>query len=714
MTMFMRNWKAIGWIAAAALVFTAPAAAADIDKLDFPPLGGITLPEVERTVLPNGMVVMFVEDHELPLVSFNVMVRAGEVYETDGKIALVDVFGEVQRTGGTAKMTGDEIDELLESIGAAVETSLGTTYGSVSAGCLADQIDTVLPIFADVLMHPEFRQNKIDLVKTQIRSSIARRNDEPMGVMNREFTKLLYGADSPYAPQTEYVDVDSLTREDLLAFHARYYHPNGVILGVWGDFDTAAMKAKIDAAFGSWPRSEIDYPPAPEVVQATPGSIHYIEKTDVEQAFIRIGHMGVRYDNPDMPKIRVMSDILGGGSTSRMYKTVRTEKGLAYSSYAVLIPGYSRPGSLFSFSTTKLASTHETLTTMLDVINEFREGQVTDDELKNAKEAYLNSYAFYFESTDEVLDRLMLYEYYGYPADFLQKFRAGVEAVTAADVAAVARKYIKPDDLIMLVVGDASRFDQQLTDLGQVAEIDIAIPEPKATETIAAATPEALARGREIADETVARLGGPGPVREVKNNSYDFSLTMIAPQGEFQMTGTQTVVFPDQVRTELQAPFGTLIQVLDGEAGWTQDPQRGLQVMAGTDADEMRKAIRFSWLALLQALVSGEVEIQSLGAMNFEDLDAEDILLRFSDGSTAHLYLDAGDLTPLGIRRMGNTPQGPAEIIQLLADFRDVGAVRMPFTVTSKANNQVFQTMQISDARVNTEVEDELFTRPEN
>jgi zinc protease len=477
--MFRKSLKSIVLATAIATVSIPAAGALDVEKLTFPPLGKIDMPEVERIELSNGMVLMLVEDHELPLVHFRARIRAGGVYETEGKAALTNVFSEVQRTGGTKSMTGDEIDEAVERIGAAVETSLGPGSGNVYARCLADQVDTVLSIFADVLTHPEFRQDKIDLAKTQLRSVIARRNDQPFGIMDREFNKLVYGSDSPRALQVEYDDVDALDREDLQAFHRRYYHPNAVILGVWGDFGSAAMRKKIEKTFSSWPKASIDYPKKAEVTQVTPGSIHYIEKTDIEQSFILIGHLGVRWDNPDLPKIRLMNAILGASSFSRMVNKVRFEKGLAYATGGEISPGFDHPGLFYSYSTTKHSTAHETLTTMLKVIQTLQDEGITDDELSLAKENYLNSFVFSFDSTGEVVNRLMTYEYFGYPSDFLQNFRKKVESVTREQIAEVARGYIHRDDLIMLVIGDKGRFDRPLSSFGKVARIDITIQEPK-------------------------------------------------------------------------------------------------------------------------------------------------------------------------------------------------------------------------------------------
>jgi len=196
-------WGLIG-----AVCFAGTASAAtltlDPDKLTYPTLNDIVVPEVQRVTLPNGMRLFLLEDHELPLIYVSARIRVGSIYEPADKVGLADITGEVLRTGGTTSKTGDELDEELERIAASVETSIGGSSGSASVSVLKNDIDRGLAILADVLMHPAFRPDKIELVKMQIRSSIARRNDQPGSIAGREFSKLIYGAESPYARHTEY------------------------------------------------------------------------------------------------------------------------------------------------------------------------------------------------------------------------------------------------------------------------------------------------------------------------------------------------------------------------------------------------------------------------------------------------------------------------------------------------------------------------------
>ncbi len=448
-----------------------------IDTLVYPKLHEIKSPTVVRETLPNGLKLLLVEDHDLPQVVFRAVVRCGTVEEPAGKTGLVDLFGEVQRTGGTTAMSGDALDQLLDSLGAVVETGIGEAWGTVEGYALVETIDKVLPAFAQVLTSPIFAQEKVDLGKTHMRSMIARRNDDVMGIAGREIGKLLYGAGSPYARQVEYRDVDGFTREDLVAFHRTHYRPDATILTVWGDFNTAEMRARVSATLGGWKAVGAAPKITLPVVAAQPPALAYVEKKDVEQTVIVAGQLGVRIDDPDYPAINLMSNILGGGWASRMFARIRTEKGLAYATGAWVNAAWDHPGVFVFFSATKPSTTCETLAAMLEEVRKIREAPVTDDELKRAKDGYLNGYAFEYDSTGKIVNRLATHEFYGYPADFNVKLRDAVEKVTKDDVLRVARKHLKPDALTILAVGRQEQFDKPLSTFGKVTTVDITIPE---------------------------------------------------------------------------------------------------------------------------------------------------------------------------------------------------------------------------------------------
>jgi predicted Zn-dependent peptidase len=450
--------------------------APDYSRLKYPKIGDIEIPKVERVTLANGMRLSLVEDHELPLINASVIIRVGSVYEPADKIGLASICGSVMRTGGTTSKTGDQIDEELEQIAASVETGIGQTSGRASMSVLKDDVDKGLAILADVLMNPAFREDKIQLAKIQHRSMISRRNDNMRGIANREYVKVIYGPQSVYARHTEYATIDNITRDDLFAFHKRFYHPNNVMLGVVGDFDTKQMIKKIEDAFKDWERADMKLPEAPTVEYEFHPSVNLISKDDINQSAIFLGHVGCLMSDPDYHALTMMNSILGEGFTSRLFKNVRSRKGLAYSVFGFYSADYDHPGVFYVGCQTKSESTVRAIQAMTEEVRNMTTGEVTDEELALAKDSYLNSFVFNFDSKGKVLARLMTYEYFGYPPDFLEKTKASIENVTKQDVLRVAKKHLQPEKMQVLVVGRPQDFVEPLSVLGEVREIDITIP----------------------------------------------------------------------------------------------------------------------------------------------------------------------------------------------------------------------------------------------
>lgn len=220
--------------------------------LKYPPLPPLKIPEPVEFTLSNGMKVFLLEDHELPLVSGAALIRTGNLFDPDGKHGVAQLTGEVLRSGGTKTKTGDQLDEQLENVAASVESEIGESSGTMSFSCLKENTARVLETFKDLLTSAEFRADKVDLSKTQMRSAISRRNDDPDGIAQREFASLVYGRNTPYGWEIEYADVDNIHRQDLLDFYHRYYFPANITLEVYGDFSAAEMKAQLQKLFGDW------------------------------------------------------------------------------------------------------------------------------------------------------------------------------------------------------------------------------------------------------------------------------------------------------------------------------------------------------------------------------------------------------------------------------------------------------------------------------
>ena len=446
-------------------------------ELQFAPLGEVKVPDYQRFVLKNGMVVYLMEDKELPLVGGTALVRTGERWEPGEKVGLADLTGTVMRTGGTRKHSPDELNELLEQKAAAVETSIGESSGSASFSALSEDLESVFGLFAEVLREPVFAQDKLDLAKTQVRGGIARRNDEPESIASREFRKLIYGKENPYARTVEYATLNNISREDLVKFYQQYFYPNNIILGIVGDFDSGKMRALVEAKFGDWvSKPQAAKPELPTVAQVNKSGVFFVNQPQLTQSNILIGHLGGRWDNPDFGALDVVNGVLNGFG-GRLFNEVRSRQGLAYSVYGAWSPRFDYPGLFIAGGQTRSEATVQFVQAIRNEIKRLQDAPITETELAFAKDSTLNSFVFNFADPSQTLSRLMRYEYYGYPADFLFRYQKAVAATTIADVQRVARKYLKPENLVTLVVGNQKAINPPLTQLSpQVTTIDITIP----------------------------------------------------------------------------------------------------------------------------------------------------------------------------------------------------------------------------------------------
>jgi zinc protease len=428
------------------------------------------------------MKIFLLEDHELPLVSGFALVRTGNLFDPPDKRSLAEITADTMRSGGTSAKTGDQLDEELENIAGSVESSMGETSATVSFSGLKETTDTVLEAFKGVLTDPEFRQDKIDLLVAQAHSGISRRNDDAQGIAERELTNTLYGRETPYGWMIEHEHLNRIHREDLQQFYRRYYFPKNIMLAVYGDFSTAEMKDKLEKLLGSWKAEQPPVPPFPVVSSKAAPGVYLAEKTDVTQTFFSMGTLGGLLKDPDYPALEVASHILGSGFTSRLMSQIRTKLGLAYSIGAGWGASYDHPGTFRIAGSTKSATTTEALEAARVEVEKMRTTEVTEQELKTAKDSVLNSFVFFFDSPAKTLNRVMMYEYFGYPKDFLFTYQKRIEAVTRADVLRVMKEHVHPENFTIVAVGNPKDFGKPLSSLGKVQNIDLTIPEPKPSE----------------------------------------------------------------------------------------------------------------------------------------------------------------------------------------------------------------------------------------
>jgi zinc protease len=450
-------------------------------KVPIPPLPAFHPKQPTRITLKNGMTIFLQEDHELPFINGFIMIRGGSRDEPAEKTGLTDLYAQAWRTSGTAGMTGDKMDDILEAKAAKIETNNDTESTTLTWSSFKQDFDQVFGMATNLLLHPDFRADKLTLAKQQEYTGIIRRNDNPEEIAEREAELLAYGKNSPYARIPEFATVHAVSLADLTAWHDRTVAPNNMILGISGDFNTAEMEAKIRAAFEPLPRGPQFVSVKATFPGPTPG-VYLAQKSDVNQSNVWIVGLGTERSNPDYYALSVMNTVFSGGFGSRLFQDVRTRLGLAYAVEGAYGASYDHPGLFYVAAGTKSPSTVAATQAMLQQIGKLKTVPPTAVELKNAKDQVLNSWVFHFDSPQKILRQQATLAFFGYPPDFIEKYRDGIEKVTAADVTRVANKYIHPSKLAILVVGNQAEFGTPLSTLGPVKTLDISIPMPPGME----------------------------------------------------------------------------------------------------------------------------------------------------------------------------------------------------------------------------------------
>lgn len=698
-------------ILAVAILAPLSAAVAQVPKsykdIKTPALRKIKVPQPKRVQLANGMVIFLMEDHELPLIRGTARVRGGSRDVSADKAGLAGIYGQAWRTGGTESKTGDQLDDLLEARAAKVETSGGDDSTYVRLDVLKGDFDTVFPVFAELLQRPAFRQEKIDLAKTQASTGISRRNDEPMGIGNREATKLGYGADSPYARQAEYSTIASITRDDLLAFHKRYVQPNNIILGLVGDFDSAAVEAKLRQAFESWPRGADASRTAPTAIKPAAPGVYFVAKDDVTQSNIYLVHEGVVRNNPDYYALVVMNDILGGGFSGRLMNHIRSQMGLAYGVSGSVNADWDHPGLFRVWMGTKSGTTMEAINALRKELTNLQTAPFTTEELSLAKESILNSYVFTMDSKAKILNQQMGLEFYGYPADYYDRYVSNIEKVTAEDVARVAKKYVKPESTALLVVGKEKDFDKALNTLGTVKTIDVTIPEPGAKPAAASAAPAASsALGVGMAKKVLDFVGPKESIDKLKAIRNVGTMSIRTPQGPMDVEVDQVTSYPDSHRAVMKTPMGEMTMVTTPDAAFMITPM-GTQDMPGSQRQAMKSQHRTDLINVLKNVDNPAYTFNLGGTEKIGDVNAQ-ILEVNAEGSTFKWYVD-----PRSGRILRKVSQGPrGEEVTDYTEWKSFGGLNLPVGFTLTSGGQPGGGGKLINIEINPTVDPKGFEKP--
>lgn len=675
--------------------------------LAYPDLRPAPPPDVRRVELPNGLTILLAADRTLPVIRATARVGVGTVHDPADHVGLAAIAAPTMRAGGAGALAPDALDRALDDVGASVEAFAGEDAVTVSMRTLSDHADAVLPLFAAVLRAPRFDAGRLAIARTAARDAVSRRNDSPDEIAQRALFQTLYGADSPYGRTTEYWTVDAVDAGDAAAWHARHVVPANTRIAVWGDFDPDDMARRLTEAFGDWTTpAGWAAAPTPERTPAAdaPGLV-FVEKDDVNQSTILVGHAGtVRRDHPDYAALVVMNEILGGGFSSRLVQTVRTDLGLAYSVFGVYTAGYDAPGVFYGGAGTQSARTIEATEAIARIIREMQSAPPTERELDLAKQSYLNAVVFQSDTRAKVLGRMLTLDAYGYPADFVDGLNARIAAVTADDVLRVARQYLTPDRTTTVVVGRSADFGASLTRLGTPDTLDVTIPLVPPDGTPIAGDPVG---GRAALEALAEALGGTAAFDAVATLRMRGE-TRAEVEGQPTTIATETSLWlsedgvPDGLRLTQRLPTGAEVTVvMDGDATRILTPL-GAQAAPPAVVEQVRA----------QMLLHVAVVVARRAALAPERMPSAEgtvVRLRAPDIDAPFTLTLGADGRPVSIASVQLTPAGPAEVVVRLEDWRETGGLTLPFRYVQTVGGAVQGTTQWSEIDVNPTLDEALF-----
>lgn len=425
-------------------------------------------PAAQRFELDNGMTLFFMEDREIPIIRISLAARAGSVFDPPGREGLAEIAGTVMRTGGTLAMNPDEFDDELDYLAADIDVSVTAEVLSATLTVSKDYFDDALVLLGNMVMTPLFDPDRLELARRIKIEELKRLPDNPQRLAFREFTKLLF-RDSPWGRPPSIGSLEALTRDDCLDFHRRHLAPGNIMIAVTGAVTAEETKAKLSEHFESWHAGD----PVTPVSAPSPresGPLWYLHR-EVPQSVVVIGHIGPGKKSADYYAMTVLDFIVGGGFRSLMFLEIRTRMGLAYSTGTFYNPR-SDFGVFAAYSMTGSGTTASVIETTLSILETVKTHPVDEETLRWARNSLTNSHIFSFLSPHQIARGQMMNELEGLPHDFLRRYPAGINAVTAEDLQRVAATWLDSGYRTMLTLGDSARFDQPLSRFGDFQELD--------------------------------------------------------------------------------------------------------------------------------------------------------------------------------------------------------------------------------------------------
>ncbi|MFW6270160.1 MAG: M16 family metallopeptidase, partial [Bacillota bacterium] len=442
------------------------------DEMEFEEIQ-FDIKEADKYELQNGLTVYLLENKSLPLIKGQAYIGTGNVYSPENKVGLAEMTAELMRTGGAAGTDPEVINEKLESMAASIEFSAQNTYTTANFNTLSDNIQETINLFDDILRKPDFLSERIEISRKKMKENIRRRNDQPVQIAVREFIKkIAEGHPAGRFPTLE--TVDSIQREDLINFHNKYYQPQEITMAITGDFEKDNMIDLLENTLGKWEGQEVDYPELPEFNKNPEPKVYHVQKP-FQQSIILLGSPAVTFNDDSFAALNLGNRILGGTGDSRLFKQIRSERGLAYSVGSQLTQGFDYPGYFYSYAISQAAQTGTVIDLILEEINKLKKDPVTEKELTKHREAILNQAVFRYTSARQIAGRQAMDDFLDLEPDYYEKYIEQIQNLDRNTLKDYIDKEFDPEQFIILVVGNSNTFEKSLDEFGEVKNIELEI-----------------------------------------------------------------------------------------------------------------------------------------------------------------------------------------------------------------------------------------------
>jgi len=732
----------------------------------------VKFPAYETRTLPNGLQVVAVLHHEQPVVSVRMIVRAGSALDPKGKLGLANVAASLLNQG-TATRSAREFNDAIDFIGGETGAGASTDFTLIHAIVMKDSFETGLQMLSDMVRRPAFAQEELDRQREQMLSGLQVSLEDPAFIADAVFNRLVYGF-HPYGmpeagtPET----LAAITRDDLVAYHRRNFVANNAILAVVGDVTAEEAFEGVRRVFGDWERRDVAAPafaPPPDPTRR----VIVINKPDAVQTEVRVGHLGVRRNQPDYMPLNLATRILGGEGANRLHQILRTERGLTYGAQADMHT-LKDSGDFVAETSTRSDATGEVLRLIVDQFVRLQRERVNERELSDAKAYMTGSFPLTIETPDAIATQVLNVLFYGLPVEQLQTFRDRVNAVSAFDIERVARYYFVTDRLSIVLVGNAAAFTPQLRGVGfgtfetiemdnlDLTTVDFKRSRPRAeapggaplgvgvgqafrrpvpdavqtfrsannggspgplggpqgsqytrqnTQAAQAASSTEASSARMLLDKIIAAKGGVGTLRGIKTLTAVTRSEMPSPAGKVNVEVTTYLMYPNRVRVETKMPGGPIIQVYDGTRGWIREGNttRDVSLQVGR---EIEAGFRRDTVVLLLAAHDGSLRPRRLPDVT--DSSGKILhALELSSLTLEPIVLYADSETNL-IAKQVYVAGGPGQplVEELFGDYKVVDGIQIAFTARVRSGGQPVLDRRVGDITINPPLDPKLFARP--